>query len=612
MYTFSKRGRIANRNLRAAFAHEKPDAELRRIARQSVQNLAMGIVEILKFPDHDKRYLETHVSMVDPEKFQPYLKSGTGIIFLTAHFGNWEQLNLVGRLLDLRVAVLVRSQKHPRSDAYLNSIRAHHGTQVIAKGMPIREIIRALRRGWVVGMLSDQDGGANGVFVDFFGRKSSCPSGVAAFAIRTNTPIFPVFAFRDPKDPMKHRIEIEGPILAQENLSEEDNKRYLLQAFSDLLEIKIRKAPDQWLWVHRRWKSTPDRFVTVLTDGKAGHVQQSMAIVEALKEERRAKGCTDQNFHLTIVEVLYKNKWARALHYGLGLLSGGIFFGSTGILKACLKPASFAALSASYADIVVSCGSSLVLSNIYLKHLNSAKSICLMRPPTFVSADFDAIILPRHDKIPSEANLYRVHLAPSPDLFHNRSASASAEFAQDAKWLGCLIGGDSKSLLYDRPKLERWLTDLETFAKEAQLQLAVTTSRRTPAWADQVISDRLKGNPLCDYLVIANVANRADAVQEIMKKSAVIAVSGDSISMVSESVRSGKPVVVFHPYDKLKLRYKFTHFYNQLKSDQCAYLVDGDALAALRQAYASRQGAGAQVIHQDRQALLDASRRILA
>jgi lauroyl/myristoyl acyltransferase len=150
-----------------------------------------------------------------------------------------------------QMAVLAKEQKHRRADEFLNKLRSSKGTQVIYKGMAVREILRSLKRGQIVGMLSDQDGGKKGVFVRFFGRMSSSPAGVATFAMRTDTPIFPVFIFREGLN--RHRVEVEGPLNKPSSGTEEEQERIILQQFSEILEQKIRQAPDQWLWAHRRW-----------------------------------------------------------------------------------------------------------------------------------------------------------------------------------------------------------------------------------------------------------------------------------------------------------------------------------------------------------------------
>src|SRR3989338_925382 len=194
--------------------------------------------------------------------------------------------------------------------------------------MPIREILRSLKKGEIVGILSDQDGGRNGTFVKFFNRWSSTPSGVATFAIRTHSPIFPVFIFRE--GTRDHRVEVEGPLrMPDPDTPQEEAEQIILQQFANILEAKIRKDPGQWLWAHRRWKSTPDRSVLILSDAKPGHLNQSLGALDAIKLERANRGLKDENTRSNVVEVRYRNRFRERIFRALAqLFSGRIPFKS--------------------------------------------------------------------------------------------------------------------------------------------------------------------------------------------------------------------------------------------------------------------------------------------
>ncbi len=380
VYWITKRRKVAYRNLRAAFAPEMTRAERTAIIKRSINNLAMSAVELLRVPDMDVDYIRTHMRIVGEDHFVPTLKTGKGIIFLTAHFGNWELLSVASTLIGYPLTALARVQKHPRSDAYLNSLRSSKGSQIVYKGMSVREILKALKRGGIVGILSDQDGGKNGTFVKFFGRMSSCPSGVATFALKTGAPIYPVFDFRDSED--RHHVEVE-PALAMPDpsLSEEEAERFIMQQFADALEAKVRKAPEQWLWTHRRWKSTPDRFVLILSDGKAGHLNQSLAALEAIRAERRASGCDDSLLHSTVVEVRYRSPFREKCFRALCLLTGGRLPFKPALMKAVLESGCYERIMKTYADIIISCGSSIAGVNLLAKYENLGRSLIVMRPP---------------------------------------------------------------------------------------------------------------------------------------------------------------------------------------------------------------------------------------
>ena len=135
IYALSKRRNVAYRNLRAAFASEKSRRELKNIACRSFQNMALSMGEMLRLPDMDLEYVRRHIEFIGAEKYESLLREKKGVIFLTAHYGNWELLNIAGRIVGYPMVVLARAQKHPRSDAYLNSIRSCKGSQVIRKGI---------------------------------------------------------------------------------------------------------------------------------------------------------------------------------------------------------------------------------------------------------------------------------------------------------------------------------------------------------------------------------------------------------------------------------------------------------------------------------------------
>ncbi len=614
-YFASKRRKIAYRNLRAAFAGEKSRAEMRRIARRSMENLGLAAIELLRFPDLTTRYVEQHIEFQGLEKFQPYSKEGKGIIFLTAHFGCWELLNATGGIIGYPMLVLARVQKHPRSDEFLNNLRASKGSQVIRKGMPVREILKALKKGEIVGMLSDQDGGKNGSFVRFFNRWSSSPKGVATFAVRTGAPIFPVFIFR--KDHFNHRIEVEGPLVPPgASASDEETERVILQQFADTLESKIRKAPDQWLWAHRRWKSTPDRSVLVLSDGKTGHLNQSLAVLEAIKEERASQGALPEQFHSKIVEIRFRSKFRENFLKGVCLVFQGRVPFKAWFLRRVLDKKCLGEILAAYADVVVSCGSSILGVNLLAKNENEAKSVVVMKP-SFSARCFDAVIAPRHDKMKPARNVFVTDRAPS--LITGEFLAAEAEklskeldLARSSRKIGFLVGGDTDKLKFSRDAFEGVLRGLERFSAETRSVFLATSSRRTPSWADELLKKTFEKNRQCPLLVIANESNREGAVAGILGLSDVLVVSGESISMVSEAVSSGKPVVVFKPWANGAAKPKYHEFLNQMLKEELIISADSKNIYdVLKQSIASATAVPNPALLKDREVLRQAIKKVI-
>ncbi len=615
VYFFTKRRRVAYKNLRAAFAGEKSKREMKRIARLSMEGLAMGIVELLKFPDMDRATVERHVRFEGTDQIRPRIEEGKGVILLAAHFGSWEFMNAIASLIGYPIVGLARAQKHPRSNEFLNSLRTCRGNQVIQKGIPVREILKALRAGRIVGIIGDQDAGKTGTFVNFFGRSSSSPDGVAAFAAKTGATVFPVFMFRTGL--LSHRVEVEAPIRVSEDSAEEGKReRAMLQSFADTLESKIRKSPEQWLWAHRRWKSTPDRFVLILSDGKAGHLNQSFALFEALKEERTSQGFSPQRLHLKTIEIRFKSRASKILFNALCVLfQGNIPFGDT-LLRCVLERECAQQLTGAYADIVISSGSSLAGVNLWARTENYAKSAVVMKP--FASPRlFDAVIVPSHDRMSPAENVFITERTLSTVCEETLKTEAERLFKtlktpRGRKRIGFLLGGDTERVKFDKPLLEKSLENIQRACKESGAALLATSSRRTPSWVDQALKDTLGNAPDCELLVIASESNREGIVPGIVGLSDLVVVSGESLSMVSEAVSSGKPVVVFTPAVDGAGKAKAREFLDRMARRYGVKLVQPDGLyEVLLREIRSPNGVPSKSASGDLEVLRAAARRLL-
>ncbi|MCG3176229.1 MAG: Lipid A biosynthesis lauroyltransferase [Candidatus Omnitrophica bacterium] len=613
VWSVSKRRRIALRNLRSVYAGQLSEPEIRRIARRSFENLGMNMIELLRFPEMDARYLHQHVTVRGREHLERSLGGGKGVILLTAHFGNWELLNTVSSLFGYRMVALARKQKHPRADAFLNGLRESKGNRIVYKGFGVREILRTLRDGGIVGILSDQDGGRGGVFVRFFGRLSSTPAGVATFALRSGAPIHPVFIFREGDD--HHRIEV-GPALAPPapGADEISAERQLLSRFAEGLEAAVRRAPDQWLWAHRRWKSTPDRQVAVLSDGKAGHLSQSLGFVRELVRRRAEEWPGETTVRSRVIEVRYRSERRRAVCAALGRLCGGRVPARGALLRWALEPASAAELTATHADIVVSAGSSLALCNLHLSSLSQARSVVVM-DPGLPRRLFAALIVPQHDKISSGSNVYRTLASLSaldPSDVERSGRELRERLALGGRALvGVLIGGDVQGgPAMDRPGLERMIDALKSHVKRRGGALLVTTSRRTPAWACESLKKRLSDKELCPLLVIASEHNPPETVPGILGAADSIVVTSESVSMISEAVRAGRPVLALHVSDTHRPKAKHQRFLDGL-SGRYPLIVTGPSGLEAGLEELSRMGADGRSGEPDRPEIEAAARAAL-
>ena len=620
IYCFSKRRRIARKNLRAAFAAEMSPEKMDQIALSSFQNMAMAMIELLSFPRVDEGYIRRNVRVVGAEKYEPYLGKGKGIIFLTGHFGNWELLNITGSLLGHPVVALARRQKHRRSDDFLNSLRSSKGAQVILKGMPVRQLIKALDQSKIVGILSDQDGGRHGAMVRFFGRLSSTPRGAATFALRTHAPVFPTFIFRE--GVFRHRIEVEGPLeIPAGGRPPEEAEREMLQEFACILEKKIRKSPAQWLWAHRRWKSTPDRSVLILSDEKAGHLNQSLAFLEGIRQARKESPLGDLSgfLHAQVVKVRYKNNFLKnVLKIAAHLFGRHIPFRRRA-LKMTLKKSCYKEMMSHYADLVVSCGTGLGAVNLMIAAENAAKSAVLMKPFQALR-HFDAVIAPKHDKIKPAGNIFLTESTPTtitPDLMRSEALSLERELGgprlTEGARIGFLVGGDTDKIKFNQDHFRKILNQLLRYSSEQGAVLLATSSRRTPSWAEDILKEALSDPSRCPLLVIAKESNRAGVVTGILGLSDAVVVSGESVSMVSEAIASGKPVVVFMPSEQAALKAKNRSFLDGMQGLGLITLAGPDNIYEMVKRCASfSKSQGDPVFQKDRQTLVQAAKELLS
>ena len=376
-----KRRSIAYANLKSAFP-EKKACEIKRILRLHYRNLGMSVVELLKLPVMGKKYLNTHVQFENFEGMENAHRKGKGVILLTAHFGNWEISSLAASARGHAISVFAREQKYARLNGLLNRSREMTGCKVITKGFSLRDIVRTLHDNGMVGMLADQDAGANGMFINFLHRPASTAQGPVSFALKTGALILPCFIRR--KEHGRHALEINKPLeLVQTGDKDKDIKRNL-ENITDMLEDRIRRFPDQWLWSHKRWKSSPYRTVLVLSDGKAGHLNQAMAVgelvEEALTSRLKARGIGEPPIvKIKVVEVKFKNRFTRMLLDLSSLFATRRCQGCMRCLRFLLKKESYDKMKNEYADIIVSCGASTIGTNIFLKYENNAKAILIMK-----------------------------------------------------------------------------------------------------------------------------------------------------------------------------------------------------------------------------------------
>lgn len=253
VYRLDKRHRgIALENIASTLGLKGPEAE--KIVLSVFENLGMVLAEFIKIPTIDKGFLDKRVSV---EGFENYLKAkseGKGVLMLGAHLGNWE---LLGATLLLKMgevaSVVYMKTKNPYVDRFIDLIRKSYGINTIPHHNAMKQVLAALRRGEAVGVLLDQHGGQKeAIKVDFIGRPAATSIGFAIMALRTGAPVVPMFMVRDGDG--RFRFIYEKPIYLEKSGDLEKDIRDGTIIFNKVIEDYVRRYPEQWFWVHRRWK----------------------------------------------------------------------------------------------------------------------------------------------------------------------------------------------------------------------------------------------------------------------------------------------------------------------------------------------------------------------
>ena len=253
-HLLGSRRRVALDNLQHAFP-EKSISELLVIAKGAFRNYGISLVELLWFPNFTDDSLSSFVSVKNLDVLERASSQGKGMVLLSGHFGNWEMIVFaIAWKARMPVSIIVQTQNNKLVDGLINRHRCLRGNRTIPMGMSIREILRTIQQGGVIGIAPDQSGPMEGVFVNFFGRLVATHQGPAAFALRTAAPMCMGFTVR--KEDGTYEAIVEEIRMDDLSGSEEEKVIEVTQRHTALLERYIRMHPDHWLWMHRRWKHT--------------------------------------------------------------------------------------------------------------------------------------------------------------------------------------------------------------------------------------------------------------------------------------------------------------------------------------------------------------------
>jgi Kdo2-lipid IVA lauroyltransferase/acyltransferase len=246
--------RIAERNLAVAFP-VRSAAERRAIARDAFKHFGRLLFELLKFSTLTPAAMLARSEFDGEDRARLAYAQGKGVLFFTGHFGFWELHAIVHALQLEPIGVLARALDNGRLNGLLEDIRQHTGNSVIYRQGTIRRVMRMLHAGHGVALLIDQHiQGRDAVQVDFFERPAATTSALAALALRTGAPVVPVFAL--PIGRGRYRMIYEHPVEPPDSETEHAIRDFT-QRCTDVLEMYVRRHPELWLWMHRRWRD-PD------------------------------------------------------------------------------------------------------------------------------------------------------------------------------------------------------------------------------------------------------------------------------------------------------------------------------------------------------------------
>lgn len=251
---FPRYRHMAARNLRQVFGNEWDDARIHNTARDVFRHIGMNLMEFLRFPGMTGERIARIVRVEGEEHARAALERGKGILAVTSHYGNFELLAAAFAQEGYPLSVIARNADDRDTNALINGLREGMGYHVFPRDDAARRSIAALRRNEVLGVLPDQND-IGGIFVPFFGRAAATAIGPAIMALHTGATVLPAFIHREPDN--THVVKIYPPIPYEKTGNRDADVRRLTMDINAAIERAIREHPEQWFWLHNRWKTRP-------------------------------------------------------------------------------------------------------------------------------------------------------------------------------------------------------------------------------------------------------------------------------------------------------------------------------------------------------------------
>lgn len=248
--------RVGMRNLAVAFP-EKSTQERKQILRRVYVGLGRQLAEFCRFPSYTVENI-SRIAVYDGfENYAEARRKGKGVLLLTGHFGGWEIGSYAHSVYGNPIKIIVRDLDNPYVNDLVRRYRTQYGNETYDKQEFARNLLAAMREGETVGILMDTNmTPPQGVFVDFFGLPACTASGLARVALKTEAAVVPAFTLWD-RTTRKYRIRFDPEVTLNRTGDDEANVLQNTAIFTKIFETYARRYPDQWLWMHRRWKTRP-------------------------------------------------------------------------------------------------------------------------------------------------------------------------------------------------------------------------------------------------------------------------------------------------------------------------------------------------------------------
>ena len=575
VYLFDiKRSARVYYHLKVAFVDTKSLDELRIMTKEMYKSYGQNFIDILRLPLINKDNVSNLVEVEGLEYIENEIKRGKGVMLLVSHSGSWELGNIASSMLGFPYTTFAnRQDKHKKLGALLNNYRSFYGDVILNQGLAVRGVVKALKKKGIVAMVVDQ-GGKKGTLISFFGKSASMNGGVIRIARCCDSSIIMSMIHR--KKDGTHKLYFFRPAYVSFSEDEGRDVQEVLSRIVKRMEEEIRKYPTEYMWIYKIWKYSKEARICILSDGKIGHKRQSESVASNLQKVLKKERDVDST--IEIISPKFKNcLMAKVLSFLSVFWLPYFMRGRLGVLKYFLEKESLDKLLKMCPEYIISCGSSMASLNYILSKDHLAKSIAILKPGLLSFDSFDLIALPNHDKpfyVKGDDKRFAITFG-APNLIAKSYLSLKTEelcqiFPQlkikEKLTIGVLIGGEAKDVYLSTKSIGVVIEQLKAIIYKLQANVLVSTSRRTSKEIDKQFQEAFLSSRNCPLLVCPNEKDIDSALGGIIGLSDLLLVSGDSLSMISESASSGKPTIVFFPDSRQGDRSKHHKFIKKMSN----------------------------------------------